>query len=161
MKVKEMSEKLGLKLNIQETKIMASGLITSWQVDGKTEETGRDVTFLGSQTTKSLWLDGIWRSLGGPWPSFLWVAPCKHTDRAILKFKGKERGQDYLASKICMMHSRLLSLLHNVFVLLHLLLKFNSWEYLYVYRVLKRPSMRRNKWQSRIWWFIFLPTMPL
>ena len=66
MKVKEMGEKLGLKLNIQETKIMASGPITSWQVDGETEETGRDITFLGSKITKSLCLDGIWRSLGEP-----------------------------------------------------------------------------------------------
>ena len=42
MKVKEESEKLGLKLNIQETKIMASGSITSWQIDGETVETVRD-----------------------------------------------------------------------------------------------------------------------
>ena len=42
MKVKEESEKAGLKLNIQKTKIMASGPITSWQIDGETMETGRD-----------------------------------------------------------------------------------------------------------------------
>ena len=42
MKVKEKSEKVGLKLNIQKTKIMASGPITSWQIDGKTKETVRD-----------------------------------------------------------------------------------------------------------------------
>ena len=48
MKVKEESEKAGLKLNIQKTKIMASGLITSWQVDGKTTETVTDY-FLGLQ----------------------------------------------------------------------------------------------------------------
>ena len=42
MKVKEQSEKVGLKLNIQKTKIMASGLITSWQIDGETMETVRD-----------------------------------------------------------------------------------------------------------------------
>ena len=42
MKVKEKSEKVGLKLNIQKTKIMASGPITSWQIDGETMETGRD-----------------------------------------------------------------------------------------------------------------------
>ena len=42
MKVKEESEKVGLKLNIQKTKIMASGPITSWQIDGKTVETGTD-----------------------------------------------------------------------------------------------------------------------
>ena len=45
MKVKEESEKVGLKLNIQKTKIMASGPITSWQVDGETMETVRDVIF--------------------------------------------------------------------------------------------------------------------
>ena len=49
MKVKEKSEKVGLKLNIQETKIMASGLITSWQIDGKTMETVTDFIFGGLQ----------------------------------------------------------------------------------------------------------------
>ena len=47
MKVKEESEKIGLKLNILKTKIMASGPITSWQVDGGKKETGTDFTFLG------------------------------------------------------------------------------------------------------------------
>ena len=51
MKVKEESEKAGLKLNIQKTKIMASGPITSWQIDGKTTETVRDFIFLGSIIT--------------------------------------------------------------------------------------------------------------
>ena len=46
MKVKEESEKVGLKLNIQKTKIMASGPITSWQIDGKTVETVTDFIFL-------------------------------------------------------------------------------------------------------------------
>ena len=50
MKVKEESEKIGLKLNIQKTKIMASGPITSWQVDGETVDTVSDFTFLGSKT---------------------------------------------------------------------------------------------------------------
>ena len=49
MKVKEESEKAGLKLNIQETKIMASGPITSWQIDGETMGTVRDFIFLGSK----------------------------------------------------------------------------------------------------------------
>ena len=49
MKVKEESEKVGLKLNIQETKIMASGPITSWQIDGETMETEADFIFLGSK----------------------------------------------------------------------------------------------------------------
>ena len=48
MKVKEESEKAGLRLNIQKTKIMASGPITSWQIDGETMETVRDFIFLGS-----------------------------------------------------------------------------------------------------------------
>ena len=51
MKVKEVSEKVGLKLNIQKTKIMASGSITSWQVDRETVETMRDFIFLGSKIT--------------------------------------------------------------------------------------------------------------
>ena len=51
MKVKEESEKVGLTLNIQKTKIMASGPITSWQVDGETVETVADFIFLGSQIT--------------------------------------------------------------------------------------------------------------
>ena len=51
MKVKEESEKVGLKLNIQKTKIMASGPITSWQVDGETVETVADFIFLGSKIT--------------------------------------------------------------------------------------------------------------
>ena len=59
MKVKEESEKVGLKLNIQKTKIMASGLITSWQVDGETMETVRDFIFLVSKNTA----DGNWQ----PW----------------------------------------------------------------------------------------------
>ena len=51
MKMKEESEKIGLKLNIQKTKIMASGLITSWQIDGETVETVADFSFLGSKIT--------------------------------------------------------------------------------------------------------------
>ena len=51
MKVKEESDKLGLKLNIQKTKIVASGPITSWQIDGETVETVGDFVFLGSKIT--------------------------------------------------------------------------------------------------------------
>ena len=51
MKVKEESEKVGLKLSIQKTKIMASGPITSWEIDGETVETVRDFIFLGSKIT--------------------------------------------------------------------------------------------------------------
>ena len=51
MKVKEESEKVGLKFNIQKTKIMASGPITAWQIDGETVETVADFIFLGSKIT--------------------------------------------------------------------------------------------------------------
>ena len=51
MKMKEESEKVGLKLNIQKTKIMASGSIISWQIDGETTETVTDFIFLGSKIT--------------------------------------------------------------------------------------------------------------
>ena len=56
MKVKEKSEKVGLKLNIQKTKIMASSPITSWQIDGETMETVTDFLFLGSKITAP----GVW-----------------------------------------------------------------------------------------------------
>ena len=56
MKVKEESEKAGLKLNVQETKIMASGSITSWQIDGEKLETVTDSIFLGSKIS----VDGDW-----------------------------------------------------------------------------------------------------
>ena len=52
MKVKEESEKVGLKLNIEKTKIIASGSITSWQIDGETMETVADFIFLGSKITE-------------------------------------------------------------------------------------------------------------
>ena len=51
MRVKEESEKVGLKINIQKTKILASSPITSWQIDGETVETGIDFIFLGSKIT--------------------------------------------------------------------------------------------------------------
>ena len=51
MKVKDESENVGLKFNIQKTKIMASGLITSWQIDGEMMETVTDIIFLGSKIT--------------------------------------------------------------------------------------------------------------
>ena len=56
MKVKEESEKVGLKLNIQKTKIMASGAITSWQIDGETVETVADLIFWGLQNCCRWWL---------------------------------------------------------------------------------------------------------
>ena len=64
MKVKEESEKVGLKLNIQKTKIMASGPIASWQIDGETMETVTDFIFLGSKiTTGGDWSHEIKRRL--------------------------------------------------------------------------------------------------
>ena len=56
LKVKEESEKVGLKLNIQKTKIMASGPITLWEIDGETVETVSDFIFLGSQNHCRWWL---------------------------------------------------------------------------------------------------------
>ena len=56
MKVKEESENVGLKLNIRKTKIMASGPITSWEIDGETVETVTDFIFLGSKSHCKWWL---------------------------------------------------------------------------------------------------------
>ena len=56
MKVKEESENIGLKLNVQKTQIMASGPITSWEIDGETVETVSDFIFLGSKITADGWL---------------------------------------------------------------------------------------------------------
>ena len=65
MEVKEKSEKVGLKFNIQKTKIMVSGTITSWQIDGETVDTVADFSFLGSRITA----DGDCRNLKtlAPW----------------------------------------------------------------------------------------------
>ena len=73
MKVKEESEKVGLKLNIQKTKIMASGPITSWQIDGETMETVRDFIFLGSKITEdgaaAMKLKDAWSLEEKLWPT--------------------------------------------------------------------------------------------
>ena len=72
MKVKEESKKVGLKLNIQKTKIMASGPITSWQIDGATVETVADFISLGSKTTAngdcSMKLKNAYSLEGKLWP---------------------------------------------------------------------------------------------
>ena len=65
MKVKEESEKVGLKLNIQKTKIMASGPITSWQIDGETLDTVANFIFLSSKITA----DGDCSLKGKLWPT--------------------------------------------------------------------------------------------
>ena len=59
MKVKEESEKVGLKLNIQKTKIVASGPITSWEIDGETVITVSDFTFFGFQNHCKWWLQPL------------------------------------------------------------------------------------------------------
>ena len=73
MKVKEESEKVGLKLNIQKTKIMASGPITSWQIDGETVETVADFIFLGSKSlqmvTAAMKLKDAYSLEGKLWPT--------------------------------------------------------------------------------------------
>ena len=73
MKVKEESEKVGLKLNIQKTKIMTSGPITSWQIDGETMETVKDFIFLGSKITTmmiaAMKLKDIYSLEGKLWPT--------------------------------------------------------------------------------------------
>ena len=65
MKVKQDSEKAGLKLNIQKTKIMASGTITSWQLDGETMETVTDFIFLSSKITAAMKLKEHMYACGG------------------------------------------------------------------------------------------------
>ena len=67
MKVKEESEKVGLKLNIQKTKIMASSPITSWQIDGETVETGKRLYFLGLQNHSRWWLQPWNEKTLAPW----------------------------------------------------------------------------------------------
>ena len=67
MKVKEESEKVGLKLNIQKTKIMASDPITSWQIDGETVETMADFIFLGVQHHCRWWLKPWNKKTVTPW----------------------------------------------------------------------------------------------
>ena len=75
MKVKEESEKVGSKLNIQKTKIMASGPITSWEIDGETVETVSDFIFLGSQITAdgdcSHELKDSYSLEGKLWPAYI------------------------------------------------------------------------------------------
>ena len=73
MKVKEESEKVGLKLNIQKTKIMASGPITSWPIDGETVETVSDFILRGSKSlqmvTAAMKLKDAYSVLGKLWPT--------------------------------------------------------------------------------------------
>ena len=69
VKVKEESEKVGLKLNIQITKIMASGPITSWEIDGETMETVSDLILGGSKITAAMKLKDAYSLEGKLWPT--------------------------------------------------------------------------------------------
>jgi len=69
MKVKVESEKVGLKLNIQKTKIMASGPITSWEIDGETVETVSDFIFWGSKITAAMKFKDAYFLEGKLWPT--------------------------------------------------------------------------------------------
>ena len=69
MKVKEESKNIGLKLNIQKIKIMASGPITSWQIDGETVETMADFIFLGFKITAVMKLKDAYSLEGKLWPT--------------------------------------------------------------------------------------------
>ena len=69
MKVKEESEKAGLKLNIQKTKIMTSGPITSWEIDGETMETVKNFIFFGSRITAAMKLKDAWSLEEKLWPT--------------------------------------------------------------------------------------------
>ena len=69
IKVKEESVKVGLKLNIQKTKIMASGPITSWQIDGETMQKATDFVFLGSKITAALKLKDVCSLEEKLWPA--------------------------------------------------------------------------------------------
>ena len=69
MKVKEESEKVGLKLNIQKMKIMESGPITSWEIDGETVETVSDFIFWGSWMTAAMKLKDAYSLEGKLWPT--------------------------------------------------------------------------------------------
>ena len=69
MKVKEESEKVGLKLNIQKTKIMASSPNISWEIDGETVETVSDFIFLGSKITAAIKLKDAYSLEGKVWPT--------------------------------------------------------------------------------------------
>ena len=94
MKVQEESEKVGLKLNIQKTKIIASGPITSWQIDGETVETAADFIFLGSKITAD--------------------SDCSHEIKRCLLFGSKSTEQLHLLLGRKVMTNMLLLLLSHV-----------------------------------------------
>ena len=92
MKVKEKSEKIGLKLNMQKTKIMASGPFTSWEIDGEMTETMTDFIFLGSKITADVDCSHkIKRCLLAPWKKS-YDQPRQHI----------EKQRHYFANKVCL-----------------------------------------------------------
>ena len=87
MKVKEESEKVGFKLNIQKMKIMASGPITSWQIDGETMETMTDCIFLASESLQAVTIAMKLRTLA-PWKRS-YDEPRQHIKKQICYFANK------------------------------------------------------------------------
>ena len=94
MKMKEESEKVGLKLSIQKTKIMASGPNTSWQIDGETVETVTDFIFLGSKSTADGDCSHKWKTLT-PWKKS-YDQPRQHIKKQRYYFANKD-----LSSQSC------------------------------------------------------------
>ena len=102
MKVKEESEKVGIKLNIQKTKIMASGPITSWEIDGETVETVRVFIFLGSKITADGDCSHKIKTLG-PWKKS-YDQPRQHikTQRHYFADKGlSSQSYGFSSSHVC------------------------------------------------------------
>ena len=93
MKVKEESEKVGLKLNIQKTKIMASGPITSWQIDGETVETLADFIFLGSKITADGDCSHEIKKCGFPGGSEVKVSASNVGDQGLIPGLGRSPGE--------------------------------------------------------------------
>ena len=86
--MKEESEKVGLKLNIQKTKIMASGPISSWQIDGETMETVRDFIFLGSKITADGDCSHEFKKTLVPWKKS-YDKPRQHIQKQTYRFADK------------------------------------------------------------------------
>ena len=93
MKVKEESEKVGLKLNIQKTKIMASGPITSWQIDGETVETVADFVFWGSKITADGDCSHEIKKCGFPGGSEVKVSASNVGDQGLIPGLGRSPGE--------------------------------------------------------------------
>ena len=99
MKVKEESEEVGLKLNIQKTKIMASGPITSWQIDGETVETVADFIFLGSKITEDSECSHE-------------IKRCLLLGRKVMTRQHIKKQRHYLLTKVCLVKAMVFSSSH-------------------------------------------------